>query len=809
MDGNLSEISTSEKLLPTSLAIQEILTDYRLAYQSRQVSILGRREVLSGKAKFGIFGDGKELAQIAMAKVFLKGDIRSGYYRDQTFAFAKGLYTFEQFFAQLYAHIDVAHDPHSAGRMMNAHIATRMLDEAGQWKDLTQMYVSSADVSCTAAQMPRIVGLSQASILYRKNPELKDYPQFSRQGNEVVFGTIGNGSCAEGHFWEAINAIGVLSSPAVISIWDDEYGISVPNEFQLTKGNLSEIIQGFQRKGDGAGFEIFRVKGWDFEALVQTYEKAATLARESHVPSIIHVVELTQPQGHSTSGSHERYKPAARLKWERENDCLLKMRNWILASGWVAEETLEDWEKEDRLRIREARKNAWNAYQVPIKQDLKAFIAQLNALAELSAHKAEITALVKELTFNVEPFRKDMLEAFHQVVRWVHPEHLGEALMGLKQWKDNVEAACEHAYSSYLTDDSAESPQRIAAVPPVYSDDAPLINGFELLNKCFDSMFARDPRLVAFGEDLGALGDVNQGFAGLQKKYGDLRIMDTGIRETTIMGQAIGLAMRGLRPIAEIQYLDYFIYGIQTLADDLASLTYRTFRGQKAPVIIRTRGHRLEGIWHAGSPMGMIIHALRGVHVCVPRNMTQAAGMYHTLLQGDEPAIVVEVLNGYRLKEKLPENLETFRVPLGIPEVLREGTDITVVTYGACCRLALEAAEQLVPFGVSVEVVDIQTLLPFDREARIVSSLKKTNRILFLDEDVPGGASAYMMQQVLEKHGGYRYLDSAPITLTAKAHRCAYGTDGDFFSKPQTMDIFQALYGMMEEVDPVRFPAMY
>ena len=809
MDGKLSDISTSEKELPTSLDISEILSDYRLAYQSRQVSILGRREVLSGKAKFGIFGDGKELAQIAMAKVFQQGDIRSGYYRDQTFAFAKGLYSFEQFFAQLYAHIDVDHDPHSAGRMMNAHIATRMLDDDGHWNDLTQMYVSSADVSCTAAQMPRIVGLSQASILYRQNPELKSFKRFSRNGNEIVFGTIGNGSCAEGHFWEAINALGVLSAPAIISIWDDEYGISVPNKYQLTKGNLSEIIQGFQRKGEESGFEIFTVKGWDFESLCHTYEKAALLAREAHVPSIIHVIELTQPLGHSTSGSHERYKPSARLKWERENDCLLKMRNWILASGWVAEETLEEWEKEDRLRIREARKNSWNAYQAPIHRDLKELVGQLNAVATQSSHKDEIQALVRALTKNTEPFRKDLLEACHQVMRWVYAERLGEAMEGLKQWKQQLEKFCEHAYSSYLTGDSAESPQFVQAIPPVYTEDAPLINGFELLNKCFDAMFARDPRLVAFGEDLGALGDVNQGFAGLQKKYGQLRIMDTGIRETTIMGQAIGLAMRGLRPIAEIQYLDYFIYGLQTLSDDLASLTYRTFRGQKAPVIIRTRGHRLEGIWHAGSPMGMIIHSLRGVHICVPRDMTQAAGMYNTLLEGDEPAVVVEVLNGYRLKEQLPANLDSFRVPLGIPEVIREGSDITVVTYGACCRLALEAAGQLADFGISVEVVDVQTLLPFDREERILDSLRKTNRILFLDEDVPGGASAFMMQQVLENQGGYKFLDSAPVTLTAKAHRCAYGTDGDFFSKPQTVDIFQALYAMMEEYDPVRFPPIY
>ena len=808
MDENLSELSVST---PTNLTVsashEEVLSDYRLAYRSRMVSILGRKEVLSGKAKFGIFGDGKELAQIAMGKVFRKGDIRSGYYRDQTFAFAKGLYTLDTFFSQLYAHTDISFDPHSGGRMMNNHLATRLLDESGNWRDLTELYVSSADVSCTAAQMPRLVGLAQASVLYRNNPQLSDFSQFSRNGNEIVFGTIGNGSCAEGHFWEAVNAIGVLRAPAIISIWDDGYGISVPNELQVTKGNLSELLKGFQYEEGAGGFELFRVNGWDYEQLCTVYAKAESLAREQHIPSIIHVVDLTQPLGHSTSGSHERYKSKERLAEEKELDCLSYLRKVILEKGWASEEELQAWEVEEKKLVKEARNRAWNSYQEPIQAEAQLLISHLFTLNKHSTRQGEITQLIKELKENKELFRRDLFEAIHQVLRWVNKDSPGLDTRPLKDLRDQWKTQYEEQYHAYLTGDSELSPIFIPTVAPEYEENGPLLKGYEILNNCFDGLLERYPEVLAFGEDVGKLGDVNQGFAGLQQKHGPWRVMDTGIRETTIMGQAIGLAMRGLRPIAEIQYLDYFIYAIQTLSDDLASLTYRTYRGQKSPVIIRTRGHRLEGIWHAGSPMGMLINSLRGVHICVPRNMVQASGLYQTLVEGDEPAVVIEVLNGYRLKERLPKNLSDIRVPLGIPEVLRAGQDLSLVTYGACCRIALEAAEMLESEGISIEVIDIQTLLPFDREHRIVDSLKKTNRILFLDEDVPGGASAFMMQQVLEKQGGYRYLDSAPQTLTAAAHRCAYGTDGDFFSKPQVTDVFDKVYQIMGEVEPGSYPS--
>ena len=692
---------------------------------------------------------------------------------------------------------------------MNNHIATRTLDERGQWKDLTDMYVSSADVSCTAAQMPRLVGLAQASVLYRNNPGLADLTRFSKNGNEIVFGTIGNGSCAEGHFWEAVNAIGVLGAPAIISIWDDEYGISVPNELQLTKGDLSEILSGFQRKKEGKGFELFRVSGWDYEALCKVYEQAEQLAREFHIPSIIHVVELTQPQGHSTSGSHERYKSKERLEREAELDCLTRMRTWILEKGWITEEELVAWEKEEKQRVRQAKKSAWNTYVKPIKKEVKELVQLYRDLLPYAQSKEELQGFIKALEENDEPFRGELLDSIHQVLLLLGEEVNLPELIPVRKWRDQLKSQYQEVYSSYLTSDTVFSPLNILPEAPIYQEDAPFLKGYEILNKCFDHLFSSHPEVVAFGEDVGQLGDVNQGFAGLQEKYSTLRIMDTGIRETTIMGQAIGLAFRGLRPIAEIQYLDYFIYGMQTLSDDLASLSYRTHRGQKAPVIIRTRGHRLEGIWHAGSPMGMIVHALRGVHICVPRNMVQAAGMYNTLIAGDEPAVVVEVLNGYRLKEKLPQNLASMKVPLGVPESIRPGTDVSIVTYGACCRYAVEAAEQLEEVGISVEVIDVQTLLPFDLGHKILDSIKKTNRVLFLDEDVPGGASAYMMQQVIEKQGAYRYLDSAPATLSAEAHRCAYGTDGDYFSKPQTVDIFQRIYDMMNEAEPSKFPSLY
>ena len=792
----------------THLQVEEVLQDYRLAYQSRQVSLIGRREVLTGKAKFGIFGAGKELAQLAMAKVFRPGDIRSGYYRDQTFAFAKEIYTIPQFFAQLYAHIDVEADPHSAGRQMNTHQATRMLDEEGNWKDVKTLYQTSADLSSTAAQMPRLVGLAQASKLYRDIPGLPDPNLFSHQGNEVAFGTIGNASCAEGHFWEAINAMGVLQVPVIMSIWDDGYGISVPNEYQITKADLSAVLQGFQREEDGPGYELFTVKAWDYQALSEAYQTAEQYARNHHIPCLIHVTEVTQPQGHSTSGSHERYKSPERLIWEKEFDCVARLRNLILEKGIATEEELLAWEKEDRIQVRKLKNQAWEAFLAPIKKDITAFISLSLEVSAASQHKVAVRKIIDRLRRLTEPVRRDIMEAIHHILLVVREED-HPSIQKLIQWRNELNERCLFAYDAYLMGDTPHSPMQVEAVPPQYGEKAPMLNGFEILNRCFDQLFEQYPEIVAFGEDVGQLGDVNQGFAGLQEKYGKHRIMDTGIREATIMGQAIGLALRGFRPIAEIQYLDYFIYGLQTLSDDLASLSYRTFRGQKAPAIIRTRGHRLEGIWHSGSPMGMIIHSLRGIHICVPRDMTRAAGFYHTLMAGDEPGVVIEVLNGYRYKEPLPNNLPEIRTPLGVPEVLREGEDITVVTYGACCRIAMQAAQQLGQLGISVELIDVQTLLPFDLHHHIVKSLQKTNRILFLDEDVPGGATAYMMQQVLETQKGYRFLDAAPQTLTAKAHRPAYGTDGDYWSKPQTEHVFRAVYEIMNEADPHTFPIFY
>ncbi len=809
MQVNPSDIISDIALSNIHLTVDEILNDYRLMYRSRQVSLLGRREVLTGKAKFGIFGDGKELAQLAMAKVFRNGDIRSGYYRDQTFGFATGIISIREFFSQLYADINVKAEPHSGGRQMNNHLATRILDAQGKWKNLTEFPISSADVSCTASQMPRLVGLAHASVLYRNSPVLEDFIQFSQNGDEVVFGTIGNASCAEGHFWEAINALGVLQAPAIVSIWDDEYGISVPNEYQITKSNLSVVLTGFQREEDKSGIEIFTVKGWDYLGLVETYRKAEKLARDSHIPCVIHVTEMTQPQGHSTSGSHERYKSEERLQWEKENDCLTVFRAWILENSWIDEKTLKKWEDEERKFVKEQKNKAWKEYQKPLLVEKDELINISWEIAQQSAFSEEIKQIISTLRRNTEPFRKDLIDASLQILVLVKNELPSESVEKLRTWKNQLHKRFESIYDSYLIGDNPDSALRVEAIEAVYSENPPNKSGYEIINLFFDRLFERDPRVIAFGEDVGQLGDVNQGFAGLQEKYGSLRIMDTGIRENTIMGQAIGMALRGLRPIAEIQYLDYLIYGLQILSDDLATLNYRTAGGQKAPAIIRTRGHRLEGIWHAGSPLGMIIHALRGIHVIVPRNMTQAVGFYNTLLKGDEPGLIIEVLNGYRLKEPLPDNLHDITIPLGIPEIIREGKDVTVVTYGACCRIAMDAAQQLEDLGISVEVIDVQTLLPFDRNHMIVESLKKTNRIILLDEDVPGGATAYMMQQVLEVQGGYKFLDSPPVSISSKDHRCAYGTDGDFWSKPQVIHVFEAIYEMMNEVDPGRYSMFY
>ncbi len=798
----------SKDVSDLSITREMAIEDYRGLYRSRQVSLIGRREVLTGKAKFGIFGDGKELPQLAMARVCRPGDIRSGYYRDQTFALATGMVNLKQYFAQLYADSGPGHDPHSGGRQMNSHFATRMLDDQGNWLDLTQAPHSSADASPTASQMPRLVGLAQASKLYRLQPELAQLGGFSVNGDEVAFGTIGNASCAEGHFWETINAVGVIQAPLVMSIWDDEYGISVPNEYQITKSSLAEMLSGFQRREGERGYEVFQVKAWDYEALLRTYQQAAELARREHVPSIIHVTEVTQPQGHSTSGSHERYKTSERLQWEKSQDCLVHMRQYVLEQGFATEEELEAWEKEDRREIRQAKNDAWKAFQEPIKKHVTELVSITSQLASRSVHKADIQQIVTDLKRSLEPKRREVMSAAHRILLTVKDES-HPAIDKLRQWRQELDERFRQNYGSHLHSQSAHSPMQVEVVEPRYAEEPTLLSGFEILNRAFDDILARDPRVVAFGEDVGHLGDVNQGFAGLQAKHGPHRVMDTGIREATIMGQAIGLAMRGLRPIAEIQYLDYFIYGLQTLSDDLASLHYRSKGGQKAPAIIRTRGHRLEGIWHAGSPLGTMLNALRGIHLAVPRNMTQAARFYHTFLQGDDPAIVVEVLNGYRLKEPLPENLNETTVPLGVPEVLRSGQDLTLVTYGACCRFALQAAEQLSACNVEVEVIDVQTLLPFDRPGLISGSLAKTNRVLFVDEDVPGGATAYMMQQVLETQQGYRYLDSPPRTLSAEPHRAAYGDDGDYWSKPQVETIFRAVYELMNEADPKAYPIFW
>jgi len=792
-----------------TLTFDEVLADYKLALESRYASLIGRREVLSGKAKFGIFGDGKEVAQIAMAKAWQPGDFRSGYYRDQTLMFALGVHTLEQFFAQLYAHADLEAEPMTGGRAMNAHFATRSLDAQGNWNDLTHLYNSSSDLSPTGAQMPRMVGLTYASRLFRQMPELGQYSGFSQNGNEVVWGTVGNATCAEGVVWEAINAVGVIGGPLVLSIWDDGYGISVSNEYQLTKGNISELLQGFQREPGGSeGYDIYVVQGWDYPALVRTYMQAAEIAREEHVPAIVHVTEMTQPQGHSTSGSHERYKSPERLAWEEAFDCIKKMREWIVEQEIASEAELEEMEKEARRRLEGIRRKAWQAYQAPILQELQEVSDIVDEMLPYSQREQELEQIKRQLSRRQNPNRKDVLRAVRDILITVRDEE-NPTRQVLAEWKKAQEAANRERYGSHVYSQSEWSALNVGEVKPVTSEESPIVSGFEVLNAAFDAMLARDPRVIAFGEDLGYLGGVNQAFAGLQKKYGALRVSDTGIREATIMGQAIGMALRGLRPIAEIQYLDYLLYALQIMSDDLATLHWRTRGGQKAPVIIRTRGHRLEGIWHSGSPMAGIINLVRGIYVLVPRDMTRAAAFYNTLLLSDEPGMVVEVLNGYRLKEALPDNIGEITLPLGVPEILREGQDVTLVTYGAMCRICMEAAELLAKVGVEVEVIDAQSLLPFDRHGMIVESLKKTNRIVFADEDVPGGTTVYMMQKVLEEQKGYYWLDSEPRTLPAAEHRPAYGTDGDYFSKPNVESVFETVYELMNEADPVRYPMFY
>ena len=788
--------------------ITGVLSDYRLACESREASLLGRKEVFMGKAKFGIFGDGKEVPQIAMAKAFKKGDFRSGYYRDQTFMFAIGELTLQQYFAQLYAHTDEQADPASAGRLMNGHFATRMLDDQGQIKKLVKEYNSSADISPTAGQMPRLVGLGYASKLFRQNPGLKAYKELSANGNEVAFGTIGNASTSEGLFLEAVNAIGVLQVPVVMSVWDDDYGISVPQEYHTTKSSISKALAGFQRTTEDAGFEIYTVKAWDYEALVNVYAEAAKLSREKHVPTLVHVEEVTQPQGHSTSGSHERYKSKERLEWEVEYDCITKFREWILLSGFAEPEELEEIEREAKATAKKAKNDAWKAFNEAIQEDEQPALAYLDEAAQQSANGEVIRQVKRDLETTVNPIRLDSAKAVKKALRVLRGENI-PARQKLLDWLKETGKKNHDRYSSHLYSQSENSALKVPHIMPVYEESSRLVDGREVLQACFDAALARDPLVVAFGEDVGKIGDVNQAFAGLQEKYGELRVTDTGIREVTIIGQGIGAALRGMRPIAEIQYLDYLVYALQTLTDDLATLQYRTKGGQKAPLIIRTRGHRLEGVWHSGSPMGMILHSLRGVCILVPRNMTQAAGMYNTMLQSDDAALIIECLNGYRLKERTPANISEFTVPLGRPEVIREGTDATIVTYGSMCRVVMEAANDLEKVGINCEIIDVQTLLPFDVDQTIVESLKKTNRVVFADEDVPGGASAYMMQKVLEDQQGYEHLDSMPITITAKEHRPAYASDGDYFSKPNPEEVFDRLYEMMNEVDPVKYPGIY
>ena len=790
MDVQIAALESSEALSFDKFR-EEVLKDYRLARISRETSLQGRREVLTGKAKFGIFGDGKEVPQIALAKFFKPGDWRSGYYRDQTWLFALGLATVEQYFAQLYANPDPEKDPMSSGRQMNAHYTSTNVNPEGQWENLADQYNTATDMAPTAGQMPRSLGLAFASKAFRHIDVLKSFSNLSRNGNEVCFCSIGDASTSEGHFWETINAAGVLQVPLAVFIWDDGYGISVPRNYQTTKGSISEALAGFQQEDGTNGINIYRLKAWDYAGMCEVLERALAHIRQTHTPAVFHIEEVTQPQGHSTSGSHERYKSAERLEWERDWDCIRKMREWIVQNQLADDSELDRIDHEAKNFVREAKSEAWKQYQEPIlQQKTKA----LSILEHAGNHPQVQTALM-QLKALSEPLRKDVIKALSIGSDFGEGEGARQALLYLDELKEENATL----FNSHLYLQGKGSALQVPVVAAEYEDHPQVMNGYEILNHYFDQLFTHNPRVIAFGEDLGHIGDVNQGFAGLQAKHGDYRIFDTGIRELTIMGQGIGLALRGLRPIAEIQYLDYLLYGLQPLSDDVASLQYRSGGRQVCPVLVRTRGHRLEGIWHSGSPMGMMIHSLRGMYVCVPRNMVQAAGMYNTLIQSEEPAIVVECLNGYRLKESMPKNLGSFTVPLGIPEVLREGSDITIVSYGSHLRIVAEAAERLEEMGVSVEIIDVQTLLPFDINGKISQSLRKTNRILFTDEDVPGGAAAYMYNHVLERQGGYRWLDASPRTLTAQAHRPAYGSDGDYFSKPNTEDIVRVVKEIMAE----------
>ena len=784
----------------------EVLNDYKTVVTSRECSLLGRREVLTGKAKFGIFGDGKEVPQIAWAKSFQNGDFRSGYYRDQTFMMAIGELTIEQFFAGLYANTDLKEEPMSAGRQMGGHFATHSLDEQGNWKNLTEQKNSSADISPTAGQMPRLLGLAQASKIYR-NVNGIDTTNFSKKGNEIAWGTIGNASTSEGLFFETINAAGVLQVPMIISIWDDEYGISVHAKHQTTKENISEILKGFQRDEDNNGYEIFRVNGWNYAELIDTYQRAAQVARKEHVPVMIHVQELTQPQGHSTSGSHERYKDADRLAWEAKYDCNAQMRKWIIENNIASNEELVAIEKNIKKAVRDGKKAAWSAFINPLKAEKNEAILLLERVAKTSANGVFITKLKNDLASIDEPLRKDILSVTRKALRYVVSEQ-SNGKTELQNWINNYINTIQPKYSSYLHSQSNRKATNQTEVQPTYNSDAEEVDGRVILRDNFKAIFSNYPEALVFGEDAGHIGDVNQGLEGLQEKFGELRVSDTGIREATILGQGIGMAMRGLRPIAEIQYLDYILYALQIMSDDLATLQYRTKGRQKAPLIVRTRGHRLEGIWHSGSQMGGVLNLIRGIHVLVPRNMTKAAGFYNTLLDSDEPALIVECLNGYRLKEKLPNNIGEFKTPLGVVEIIKEGEDITLVSYGSTLRLVEQAAKELLEVGINVEIIDVQSLLPFDINHDIVKSVSKTNRLMIIDEDVSGGASAYILDEILNKQNAYKYLDSQPKTLAAQPHRPAYGTDGDYFSKPSAEDIFEAIYNVMHEANPINFPKL-
>ncbi|RZA02458.1 MAG: transketolase [Sphingobacteriaceae bacterium] len=785
-----------------------VINDYRIAVESRQASLIGRREVLTGKAKFGIFGDGKEVAQLAMAKAFNNGDWRAGYYRDQTFMFATGMSTLKEFFAQLYATPDVDKEPASAGRQMNCHYATRFVNADGGWINQAESKNSSSDISTTGGHMPRLLGLAYASKLYRQNPELHDMTNFSINGNEVAFGSIGNGSTSEGLFFETFNAAGVLQVPMAISVWDDAYAISVPANLQTTKEDISEVLKGFQRENGTNGYEIFKVRGWDYVALCETYKRAIGVCRHEHVPVLIHVTEMTQPQGHSSSGSHERYKSKERLEWEAEYDCLVQMRKWMVETAIATDEELTELEETAKKYVRKCQREAWDEMNNPIAAELNEAVEMIEHLAQQSHVKNDLLEISELLRLCIDPGRKDVISAIRKTLRLTVTDNSGERQV-LADWLNQQYAINIDRYNSRLFSETPNSPLNVEVIAAKYSEDTHLIDGREVLNACFEANFERDKTIVAFGEDVGAIGDVNQGFSGLQNKFGDLRITDTGIREASIIGQGIGLAMRGLKPIAEIQYMDYLLYGMNVISDDLACLSYRTYGGQKAPVIIRTRGHRLEGIWHSGSPLGVILSAMRGLHICVPRDMTQAAGMYNTLLRGDEPALVIECLNGYRLKEKLPTNVGEFTVPLGKAEILRSGTDITVVSYGSTLRIVMEAAHELEKSGISVEVIDPQTLFPFDTDNVCGNSLKKTNKLLVVDEDLPGAASAYILQKIVEGQRGYYLLDCPPKTLSAKDHRPPYGSDGDYFSKPSMDDVIEKVYSIMSESNPTKYPPIY